>query len=139
MSQQENNKEVVRKAIQAFNDRDLDLFFSFHTEDTTSHEVYFSEPLQRDEFRIFLVEFMQAYPDARINTQNMVADGNTVVVENVLTATFENDIGGVKATGRSYQAREAVFFELENGKIKAARIYLDQKSIDQQLGLYPGG
>lgn len=138
MSQQEKNKEVVRKAIRAFNDRDLGLFFTYHTEDTTSHEVYFPEPLRGNEFREFLEEFMHAYPDAHIQTQNMAAEGNTVVVENVLTATFENDFGEVKATGRSYTAREAVFFELENEKIKAARIYLDQKSIEQQLGLYPG-
>jgi steroid delta-isomerase-like uncharacterized protein len=138
MSQEERNKEVVRNAIQAFNDRDLELFFSFHTEDTTSHEVFFPEPLQRDEFREFLATFMQAYPDAHIDTQNMVAQGNTVVVENVLTATFENDLGETKATGRSYTAKEAVFFELENEKIKAARIYLDQKSVEQQLGIYPG-
>jgi hypothetical protein len=31
--------------------------------------------------------------------------------------------------------REGVFFELEGGKIKAARIYLDQKTIEEQLGL----
>lgn len=134
MNQPDKNKEVVRNAIAAFNARDLDLFFSYHTEDTTSKEVYFEEPLGRDEFREFLEEFWYSYPDAHIDTKNMVAEGNTVVVENVLSATFENDFGDVEATGRSYTVNEAVFFELKGGKIKAARIYMDRKTIEEQLG-----
>ena len=47
MSEQEQNKETVRKAIEAFNKQDLNLFWSYHTEDTTSWEVYFSEPLTK--------------------------------------------------------------------------------------------
>lgn len=129
------NADTVRKAIDAFNRRDLDGFFSYHTPDTTSHEVYFPKPLGRDEFRSFLGRFLRAYPDARIETQSLVVEGDVVVVENVLTATFVNDLDEVRATGRAYRAREAVVFELEGGKIKAARIYLDQKSIEQQLGL----
>jgi len=135
MTREEQNKETVRNAIRALNDRDLDRFFSYHTEDTTSHEVYYPEPLQRDEFREFLGEFLRAYPDTHIDTRNMIAEGNSVAVENIMTATFAHDFRGVKPTGRSYSVREGVFFEIEGGKIKTARIYLDQKTIDEQLGL----
>lgn len=134
-AREEHNAETVRRAIDAFNRRDLDAFFSYHTADTTSHEVFFPRPLRRDEFRSFLERFLHAYPNARIETQNLVVEGDVVVVENVLTATFVNDFGEARATGRAYVAREAVVFELADGKIKAARIYLDQKSIEQQLGL----
>jgi len=132
---EERNKAVVASAIAALNDHDLDRFFALHTADTTSHEVFFPEPLPRDEFRAFLEEFLAAYPDARIRTEAMIADGNTVAVENVLTATFAGPFRGTPPTGRSYTAREAVFFELTGGRIRAARIYLDQKSIEAQLGI----
>lgn len=130
--------EVVRQAIQAFNERDLRRFFSLHTEDTTSHEVYFPEPLGRDAFRAFLEEFLEAYPDAKIETQNMVAQRNQVAIENVLRGTFMKPLKGMQPTGKSFTAREGVFFELKDGKIHRARIYLDQKSIEQQLGLKTG-
>jgi steroid delta-isomerase-like uncharacterized protein len=135
---EERNKEVIRQAIQAFNDRDLDRFFSLHTEDTTSHEVYFPEPLGRDQFRAFLEEFLEAYPDAHIETQNMVAQGNQVAIENVFTATFLKPLKGVQPTGKSFLIREGVFFELKDGKIHRARIYLDQKTAEEQLGLRHG-
>jgi steroid delta-isomerase-like uncharacterized protein len=135
MTDEQRNKDVVRSAIAAFNHRDIDRFFTYHTQDSTSHEVFFPEPLGREEFRAFLEEFIDAYPDAHIETVNMIAEGDTVVVENVLTATFERDLRGTRATGRSYRAHEAVVFELEDGRIHAARIYLDQKSVEKQLGI----
>jgi steroid delta-isomerase-like uncharacterized protein len=135
MNRIEANKAVVRAAIAALNDRDLDRFFSLHTDDTTSHEVYFPQPLGREEFRAFLDEFLHAYPDAHIETLGMTGEGDVVAVENVLTATFAGEFRGVQPTNRPYTAREAVFFELVNGKIRAARIYIDQKSIEAQLGL----
>src|SRR5947199_6728544 len=100
MTGNERNKAAVRGAIEALNKQDLDLFFSFHTEDTTSREVYFPEPLQRDQFRDFLQQFLSAYPDVYIDTKNMVCEGDTVVVENVMTGTFTNDLGETRATGR---------------------------------------
>jgi steroid delta-isomerase-like uncharacterized protein len=126
---------TVRNAIAALNDRDLERFFSLHTEDTTSHEVYFPEPLGRQQFQEFLTEFLDAYPDAHVQTQNMFAQGESVAVENVMSATFANAFRGVAPTGKRYTVREGVFFELRNRKIKAARIYLDRKTIEEQLGL----
>src|SRR5437868_12865059 len=98
MTQEERNMEVVRSAIQALNDRDVERFFSYHTDDTTSHEVFFPEPLGRREFEAFLRDWLAAYPDASIKTQNMVVMGNKVCVENLLSGTFTKDLRGQKAT-----------------------------------------
>jgi steroid delta-isomerase-like uncharacterized protein len=107
---------------------------SYHTEDATSHEVFFPEPVPHDELIELLHQWLHAYPDAIIDTQKVFVEGNIVAVENHVSGTFDNDFLGDKATGRSYETREAVFFELENGKIKAERIYIDRKSIAEQLG-----
>lgn len=135
-SQEERNRDVVLSAIKALSDHDVDGFFSYHTDDMTSHEVFFPEPLTKDELEPFLHDWLHAYPDAKIETQNVKVEGNTVAVENIVSGTFKNDLRGVKATGQFYQVREAVFFELEGGKIKHERIYIDQKSIEEQLGTW---
>jgi steroid delta-isomerase-like uncharacterized protein len=136
-SQEEHNRDVVLKAIKALSDHDVNGFFSYHTEDMTSHEVFFPEPLTKEELEPFLHDWVHAYPDVKIETVNIKVDGDTVAVENVVSGTFKNDLRGVKATGRFYEVREAVFFEMENGKIKHERIYIDQKSIEEQLGTWP--
>jgi steroid delta-isomerase-like uncharacterized protein len=132
---EERNKEVVRKAIDAFNRQDLDAYWSCHTEDTTSHEVYFPNPLTKAEMTKFVPELWHAYPDWRIETMTIIAEGDMVAVENVMTATFKRDHGKIKATGKSFSVREGVFFQMKDGKIQHVRVYLDRRSQDEQLGL----
>lgn len=134
-SVEERNIEVVRRAIQALNDRDIDGFLGAFTPDGTSHEVYFPEPLDLATFRPFLEDWLRAYPDAKVDTQNILAEGDIVAVENIVTGTFLGPLNGVQPTGRPYSVREAVFFDLSGGKIRAERIYQDLKTIDEQVGL----
>ncbi len=133
---EEHNRDVVLKAIKALSDHDVEGFFSYHTDNMTSHEVFFPEPLTREELEPFLHDWLLAYPDVKIETQNIEVEGDTVAVENIVSGTFINDLRGVKATGRFYQVREAVFFDMKDGKIKDERIYIDQKSIEEQLGTW---
>ena len=132
---EEHNKEVVRKAIDAFNRQDLDGYWACHTEDTTSHEVYFPEPLTKAEMTKFVPELWHAYPDWHIETKMMVAHGDMVAIENVMTGTFKRDHGKIKATGKSFNVREGVFFQMKDGQIQHVRVYLDRRSQDEQLGL----
>jgi len=134
-AKEERNKKAVQGAIAAFNKQDLELYWSFHTEDTTSHEVYFAKPLTKAEMTKFVPELWHAYPDWRIETQSITAEGDMVAVENTMTATFTRDHGEVKATGKSFKVREGVFFQMKDGKIQHVRVYLDQKSQNEQLGL----
>ena len=132
---EEKNKEVVHNAIAAFNNQDLDLYWSYHTEDTTSHEVYFPKPLTKTEMSEFVPQLWVSYPDWHIETKTIIAEGDIVAVENVMTATFERDHGDVKATGKSFNVREGVIFEMKDGLIHHVRVYLDQKTQNEQLGL----
>jgi steroid delta-isomerase-like uncharacterized protein len=132
---EERNKEVVRKAIDAFNRQDLDAYWKCHTEDTTSHEVYFPNPLTKAEMSKFVPELWHAYPDWKIETKTMIAEGDMVAVENVMTATFKRDHGEIKATGKSFSVREGVIFQMKGGLIQHVRVYLDRRSQDEQLGL----
>ena len=134
-TREERNKETIRKALEAFNRQDLEAYWSYHTEDTTSHEVYFPEPLTKEEMSKFVPQLWHSYPDWHIETKNMVAVGDMMAIENVMTATFVNDQGDVKATGKKFTVREGVIFEMEGGKIKHVRVFLDRKSQEQQLGL----
>jgi steroid delta-isomerase-like uncharacterized protein len=131
---QEKHKETIRKAIEAFNNQDLDAYWNYHTEDTTSHEVYFPEPLTKEEMSEFVPKLWASYPDWNIAIQSMTAEGDMVAVENIMSATFENDFEDQKATGRSFELREGVFFEMKDGLIHHVRVYLDQKTQEEQLG-----
>lgn len=131
----EQKKQVVKKTIEAFNKRDLDLYLSYHTDDATSWEVYFDKPLGIKESLEFVPNYWRAFPDAKVETQAMFVSGDMVIVENIVTGTFVNEFLGQKPTGKRFEQREGVFFELRDGKIAAVRIYLDRKTQEEQLGI----
>jgi len=131
----EQKKRIVRKTIAAFNRRELELYLSFHTKDATSWEVYIPEPLKVHESGEFIMGYWRAFPDAKVETRNMLVSGNTVIAENIVTGTFKNEFLGQMPTGRHFEQREAVIFELRTGKIAAVRIYMDRRSQEEQLGI----
>ncbi len=134
-NKEEKNKETVLNAIAAFNNQDIELYWSFHTEDTTSHEVYFPKPLTKSDMSEFVPQLWHSYPDWHIETKTIIAEGDIVAVENVMTATFEQDQGDIKATGKSFSIPEGVIFEMKDGLIHHVRVYLDQKTQEEQLGI----
>lgn len=135
MTKEEQNMQAVLEAIEALNNRDIEKFLDAYTEDCLFREVGFPEPLSKKEFVELLEEWLKAYPDVKVENQRINAEGDKVAVENIMSATFMNDLGGVKATGKPYTAREAVFFDMEDGKIKYERVYLDQLHVDEQVGI----
>jgi steroid delta-isomerase-like uncharacterized protein len=134
-AKEEMNKETVRKAIEAFNMRDLEAYWDCHTEDTTYHEVYFTEPQTKEQMSKFMLDLWDSYPDWIIENKQMIACGDKVAIENEMSATFENDQGDLKATGKKFIIWEGVFFDMKDGKIQHMRMYMDRKSQEQQLGL----
>jgi steroid delta-isomerase-like uncharacterized protein len=136
MSQkEENNKQVVLNAISVFNKRDLPAYIACHTKDATVWETFFPEPISMEESVKFVPQYWNAFPDVKIDTKNIMCVGNTVVVENIVSGTFKNDFLNNKATNNTFKQREAVFFDIENGKIKMQRVYMDQKALEQQQGI----
>jgi len=131
----EEKKDVVRNTIAAFNARDLALYLSYHMQDATSWEVYFKEPLGIKESVEFIPAYWQAFPDARVETQRMYVSGDHVFVENIVSGTFMQEFLGKKPTGKRFEQREGVIFELRADKIAAVRIYLDRKTQEEQLGV----
>ena len=134
-AREEKNMETVRKAIEAFNQRDLEAYWDCHTQDTTYHEVYFTEPQTKDQMSRFMLDLWDSYPDWIIKNKNMIASGDKVAIENEMSATFENDQGELKATGKKFVVWEGVFFDMKDGKIQHMRMYMNRKSQEQQLGL----
>ena len=134
-AEEEKNMETVRRAIEAFNNRDLEAYWDCHTEDTTYLEVYFTEPQTKAQMSKFILDLWDSYPDWIIKNKNMIACGDKVAIENEMSATFENDQGDLKATGKKFVIWEGVFFDMKDGKIQHMRMYMDRKSQEQQLGL----
>jgi steroid delta-isomerase-like uncharacterized protein len=58
-----------------------------------------------------------AFPDFDIRVEDIIQDGNKVVVRSTITGTQQQALAGLPATGRSMRIQAVDIHEIENGKI----------------------
>ena len=83
-----------------------------------------------------------AFPDGTATVDNLVADGDHVVVEytgrGTHTGTLVTSMGSIPPTGRSVTLKLCDSLDLRDGKVEMQRSYLDTGSMMVQLGLTAG-
>jgi steroid delta-isomerase-like uncharacterized protein len=77
-----------------------------------------------------------SFPDGRVEATNIIASGNTVVVEWNSHGTWTGaPIRGEEPNGRRFERRGCAVAELENGKIVRCRDYFDRANMWEPLGV----
>lgn len=133
----ETNKAIVRRYIeQILNNQRYDLADEFFVDTVELHG-----PGPGISGRTALVEFYAmfsaAFPDWHTTIDDMVAEGDKVVVRYTVTCTHQGEFRGIPATGKPYTQNAIVIYRLTNGKIVEGRLQTDMLSMMQQLGLMP--
>jgi hypothetical protein len=80
-----------------------------------------------------LEEFYSGSFTAHAEVKNGMFDGNKGLLEAVVVGKHTGTFGGIPATGRDINVPLAVSYELENGLIKSARIYLMANVLFEQI------
>jgi len=130
MSQE--NLELVKRAIAALNERDIDRYLACCTEDIELHTPLaaiggvYNGP---DGIRRFFADVSDAGPDLRVTIERLEAIGADRVL------TFEHFSISGRATGIPTPADSAGVFDLAEGKIKRIRIFLDRAEALEAVGL----
>jgi ketosteroid isomerase-like protein len=130
MSQE--NVEVVKRAIAAVNERDVDAYLSCCTKD-----VQLSTPLAEvagvyegpDGIRRFFADLGDTTPDFKITTERLEAVGTDRVLAFMLVT------GTGRASGIPQEARTGNVYDLADGKIERIRIFVDREQALEAAGL----
>ena len=77
------------------------------------------------------------FPDNRHEVQEMIAEGDKVVVRCTLTGPHEGEFMGIAPTGRSIEVSEIHVYRLEEGKAVEHRVGRDDLGAMRQLGVIP--
>lgn len=83
----------------------------------------------------YLEKSRQGFPDVRFEIEELVADGNVVMVEVTVTGTHEGEFKGVPPTGRSVEFGGMSTYVVEAGRVVECRTYYDTAALAEQLGL----
>jgi steroid delta-isomerase-like uncharacterized protein len=77
--------------------------------------------------------------DATAETRSRIFDERQAVLEADFVGTHIGTFAGIPATGRSVRVPLCVVYDVEEGRIKRGRIYLETPVLLRQLGAAPAG
>jgi ketosteroid isomerase-like protein len=133
MSQE--NVEIVRRAIEAFNGGDLERFVETVQFDDRAIEYHeYPEFIEvgifrgRDAIAEHWEQFLDAFEDYRFGMDELIEAGDHVVV-------FTHQQGRGKESGLEFELRSAWVFTFEDGKMTKIRTYPNRAEALDAVGL----
>jgi steroid delta-isomerase-like uncharacterized protein len=129
-----DNKELLKKAAQAFNNReDRKGWYDFHAESVKAQGLGPSA-LDMAGMKKFYTALWGGFPDLTIHIDELVGEGDKVVWRITASGTHDGTFQGVPATGKAVKFGAQYTFRLENGKIVERWSTLDRLSLLVQIG-----
>lgn len=89
----------------------------------------------RDGVREEMEAFQGAFADFRIRLDEVVAEGDLVVVRATVSGTHSGDLLGMAATGNAIEFASMDFFRVTDGKLSEHWDVTDRLALLQQLGV----
>lgn len=128
------NKTTVRRLLQEMDRGNFDIWDEVTTPDYIYHFPSTSEPLTREDHKETNRAFYAAFPDMRHVVEDIVADGDKVVVRLTNRGTHQGAFMGIEPTGKEIAMSAISMLQLEEGKIVEEWIEADVVGLLQQLG-----
>jgi steroid delta-isomerase-like uncharacterized protein len=92
----------------------------------------------RENVEAYAKTVVDAFSDFEVEMQEMLAGGNLVMAESILSGTHDGEFNGIPPTHETVEIRDMAKFVVEDGKLQQERIYFDQHDFLSQLGLIDG-
>ncbi len=135
----EQNKTIVRRIFAALNERDLDGVIAYYKPDCRFHGwgPDTMQTLDVAGYKATMSALLDAFPDSSFPTQDIIAEGDRVVVPHSFRGTHQADFNNIPPTGKSVNVDAIVILRLENGKAAELWLSADFMGLMQQLGVVP--
>src|SRR5216683_4456222 len=119
----EENKDVVRRALEALNKRDLGTL-----------DQLIGGP---EEWKRRLDNLLTAFPDVQLIQEDQIAEGDQVVERWTIRGTHQGHFQGIPPTGKRVTYTGIDIFRIVDGKLVLVGQSVDRLGMMQQLGVIP--
>lgn len=131
-----SNKQAIRRlmeeGVNAGNEKVIDELVASNF---TTREADELRPVGLQGFKQLAADFRTAFPDGRFVIEDLVAEGEKVVVWGYFTGTHRGSLEGIPPTGRQVKVKDVDLYRFENGKIVEGWQHFDQPGMMMQLGV----
>ena len=134
----DQNKTLIREFVEeVINNKRFDLLEKYCTEDFTIHIGTKGEVKTLAEFRRVNTEASggRAFPDFKVNIEDIVGEDNKVVMRYTISATHLGEFMGAAPTGKKINWRAIVEYLIKDNKLSEGWLCEDTLSILSQLGI----
>jgi steroid delta-isomerase-like uncharacterized protein len=134
-----DHAETVLRFYGRLNDGDIDGFGEILAEDFVEHEELPGLPPTKEGTLDFFRMQRAAFPDMRMDAQDVLPSGDKVVVRATMSGTHQGELMGMPPTGRSVDVQliDIIRFGDDGLAHEHWGVY-DAMGLMQQLGAVPG-
>jgi steroid delta-isomerase-like uncharacterized protein len=138
MSTENNKTAALRIPLEVFNKGNLDAADEVMAPDYIEHApIPPGLPPSLPGFKLFIPAFRAAFPDFQYTVDDVIAEGDKVVVRLTAHGTQKGEFAGLPASGREATWSEIHIVDMAEGKIVEHWVVQDQLGMMQQLGFIP--
>ena len=135
----EQNKELFRRFVeQVFNQGNVALIDELLAPDFVEHEeLPPGIPRDREGVKILTIGLRSAFPDFKATIEDMIAEGDKVVVRMNWSGTQNGEFMGIPPTGKSVSFEVIDILRMAGGKYAEHWGLMDTSTMMQQIGAVP--
>jgi steroid delta-isomerase-like uncharacterized protein len=135
---EEDNKAVIRRWIEAYNNRDMQAEADVLDPGFVAHVPAAPGPLEGLEaWRKFTAPFVEAFPDLRLTVEDILSEGDKVAARVAFHGTHRGEFQGIAPTGKEVAFSSIEVNRVVGGKVEEHWVELDLLGLMQQLGAIP--
>ena len=127
----EENKVIVRRFIEAYNKRNLDLFDDLLAPDYYDH----TSKVGVEGLKQLMNMAFKAFPDFHETIEEIIAEGDKVRARITFTGTHKGEFMGIAPTGKKITTEMVDIFRIVNGKLVEYRDVNNNFDYFKKLGL----
>ena len=138
VSEQEDNRAIVRQWIETFNNpytpqTEVDVL----APDYVAHVPGLPGPLDLEAWSQFSGSFVEAFPDLRLTVEDIFCGGNMVAARVAFRGTHRGEFQGIPPTDKEVAFSSIEIDRMVNGKVAEHWFEMDLLGLMGQLGALP--
>lgn len=133
----EENKAVVRRWVEAFNEGDIEAVDELLTDSYVRHDPNSPEVHGPEEEKRLIAMYLTAFPDLHFTVEDMVAEGGKVATRIGISATHRGELLGIPPTEKRLAFTAMELYRLAEGKFDEQWVNVGTLGMMQQIGVIP--
>ncbi len=139
MTNPDANAALIRQFYdETFNRGNVEFAERVHGSGYSYHDITVpGAPINHATYMARNAGFAAAFPDRRVDIEDLIATGDRVVARAVLHATHTGPLGDIAPTGRKVRLASTIIYRFDQARVVEEWEIFDKLGMYQQLGVTP--